>query len=96
MSKNVTKYVSFFIVAETITELESIYMMQPVATCSGGTVYHVLDREEDATEAVYNCWHCYDSAELLLGDYPELDGTETVETEDGPVEVPILKPHSWC
>jgi hypothetical protein len=72
-------------------------MMHHVGTTDDGqTVYHVLDPIEDATEHIYNCWQCYDSRELLFGDYPEMEES-TSEIADGEeVERSRLTPHEWC
>lgn len=91
-----SKYVTYYVIGPEVPDLCGIYKMVPVGECVDGIIYHAIDRENEAAEYVWNCPQCYDSAELLLGDYPELDATETVDTEDGPVEVPLLKPHAWC
>lgn len=71
---------------------------------TGLAVFADLASYEDAENAVWNGLDCtedcgqviaYPSKELLIDDYPELAGTTTVETEDGPVAVPRLS-GGWC
>ena len=99
MSKNVTKYVTFYAVGPEITELESIYMTWKVGTCDDGTVYLCLDAEEDAAEGIYNCASCYDSLELFFGDYPDLEGqydTGEVDEEGQPIMADYISRMTVC
>lgn len=89
-----SKYVTYYIVAERHELFPALMMIQCGVTDDGNVVYMALDTQEDATDHIWNCWQCYDSLELLYGDYPEMKQMNVTEMEEGPIELPKLN-GSW-